>query len=401
MSASTILFALLAFAGALHLLFGGVLAATAADEIQIALVAFVQFSEVPADSWLLGSVIASRGDDRADEGAILPLSALSDRAQSMREAIHGGLRPCAPALFQEPWWLNAVAPGRWDAVEVAEGGEIVGRLPFVRLRRFGLTVLGQPPLTQFLGPWVKPGIGQADDRLDREDEIIAGLIEALPPHDVFFQACHHSMTNCHAFHCHGFTQSNKYTYVIDELGDHDKIWAGFRENIRREIRKAERRIIVRAHEDIETVIALNRMTFERQGMSPGVSADLIRRLDAACKTRGVRRILVAEGADGAPHAMLYLVWDGTSAYYLMGGSDPSLRTSGAMSLLMWEAIKFAGQVTRRFDFEGSMLRPVERFFRAFGARQLGYAVLSRGATLQGRLALIAHELLSARKRRPD
>ena len=72
-----------------------------------------------------------------------------------------------------------------------------------------------------------------------------------------------------------------------------------------------------------------------------------------------------------------------SAYDLMGGSDPSLRTSGAMSLLMWEAIKFAGQVTRRFDFEGSMLQPVERFFRAFGGRQVRFPRLTRGRHPQG------------------
>jgi hypothetical protein len=88
--------------------------------------------------------------------------------------------------------------------------------------------------------------------------------------------------------------------------------------------------------------------------------------------------------------------DGAS--YLMGGSDPSLRTSGAMSLLMWEAIKFAGQVARRFDFEGSMLRPVERFFRAFGGRQVSFPRLTRGRTLKGRVALLAYDLRSARKR---
>jgi hypothetical protein len=309
-----------------------------------------------------------------------------------------GDAPFAHGLFHQPWWLDAVAPGNWDAVEVVEGGEIVGRLPFVRLRQFGLTILGQPSLAQFLGPWVKPGMGEADARPDREDEILARLIEALPPHDVFFQTSHHSMTNCRAFHARGFAHSNQYTYVIDELEDHDRIWAGFRENIRREIRKAQRRVVVRSVEDVGILIALNRMTFERQGMAPGASEEVIRRLDAACKARNVRRMLVAEGADGAPHAVLYLVWDGTSAYYLMGGSDPSLRTSGAMSLLMWEAIQFAGQVAGRFDFEGSMLRPIERFFRAFGSRQVSFPRLTRGQTLKGRVALLAYELRSARKR---
>ena len=54
--------------------------------------------------------------------------------------------------------------------------------------------------------------------------------------------------------------------------------------------------------------------------------DVIRRLDAACRARDARRIFLAEGADGTPHAVSYLVWDDESAYELMGGSDPDVTT---------------------------------------------------------------------------
>jgi lipid II:glycine glycyltransferase (peptidoglycan interpeptide bridge formation enzyme) len=316
-----------------------------------------------------------------------------------------GVRPdgdqihCAHALFQQPWWLDAVAPGAWDAAVVTNDGEVVGRLPYVRMRRFGLTVLGQPLLTQFLGPWLRPGTGKIHTRLEREYEILRGLIAALPKHDVFLQDFHHSLTNCLPFYWQGFSQSVRYTYVIEELDDLDAIWNGFRKTVRAHIRKAEQEIVVRATDDVEPFIALHRMTYERQGMALPYSADLIRRLDAACKARGVRRILLAEGADGTPHAAVYLVWDAESAYSLMSGNDPRLRSSGAISLLRWEAIKFAREVTRRFDFEGSMLEPVERFFRAFGGRQVRFARLARGATLKGQLGLMAYEWSHARKRR--
>ncbi len=305
---------------------------------------------------------------------------------------------CTHALFEQPWWLDAVAPGNWDAATVTSDGEIIGRLPYVRMRRCGLTIIGQPPLTQFLGPWIKPGAGTTYERLEREHTILRMLIRKLPRHDVFVQDFHHSMTNGCAFSWGGFSETVRYTYVLDPLDDHDRIWAGFRPEVRTRIRKAERHLIVRPIDDVELFIALNRMTYVRQGMSMPYSADLIRRLDAACSARGVRRILLAEGADGMPHAALYLVWDPESAYYLMAGSDPRLRTSGAITLLTWEAIKFAGQVTRRYDFEGSMLRPVERFIRGCGGRQVQFPRVTRGATLAGQLALIAYELYSSRKR---
>jgi len=306
--------------------------------------------------------------------------------------------PCAHALFQQPWWLEALAPGSWDAVVVVENNEIVGRIPFVRKRRSGLTILSQPELTPYLGPWIKPGTGKVHTQLEREHEIMRSLIAALPKHDVFIQNFHPSITNCIQFYWHGFSQASYYTYRIEDLSDHDKIWAELRKTARTHIRKAEREVIVRSIDDVETFIALNDMTYARQGISPAYSADLIRRLDAACSAHGARRIFLAEGADGAPHAALYLVWDSESAYSLMSGSDPRLRSSGAISLLRWEAIKYASQVTGRYDFSGSMIQSVECFFRAFGARQVQYAQLSRGATLKGLLALTTHELRSARKR---
>jgi hypothetical protein len=61
----------------------------------------------------------------------------------------------------------------------------------------------------------------------------------------------------------------------------------------------------------------------------------------------------------------------------MGGGHPELRSSGATSLCMWEAIRHAAKVTKSFNFEGSMIESVERFFRAFGAVQTPYFNISK------------------------
>ena len=126
----------------------------------------------------------------------------------------------ASALFQQPWWLHAVAPGSWDAVVVVENNEVVGRLPFVRKRRLGLTILTQPPLTPFLGPWVKAGTGKTHTQLEREHRIFKSLIAALPEHDVCTQSFHYSITNVLPFYWEGFSLSIYYTYVIEDLVDY-------------------------------------------------------------------------------------------------------------------------------------------------------------------------------------
>jgi hypothetical protein len=46
--------------------------------------------------------------------------------------------------------------------------------------------------------------------------------------------------------------------------------------------------------------------------------------------------------------------------------DERYNDSGAMSLLFWNAIKLASEKGLAFNFEGSMIPGVERFFRSFG-----------------------------------
>lgn len=276
------------------------------------------------------------------------------------------------AIFSQRWWLDAVAPGSWDEVVVQRDGELVARLPYVVRKRVGLTYLAMPPLTQTLGPWIRPHSGKYATRLSEEFSLMTQLADALPRFDHFAQNFHHSITNWLPFYWQGFSQTTRYTYVIESLDDPDAIWSGFKKNIRTDVRKAEKQVAVRDDLGLDTFLDLNAKVFERQGIERRYSPELVERIDAVCGKRDCRRILFAEDAQGRLHAAAYLIWDDEAAYYLMGGSDPDLRASGATSFLMWEAIKFAATVTRSFDFEGSMLRSVERFFRAFGATQKGY-----------------------------
>ena len=48
-----------------------------------------------------------------------------------------------------------------------------------------------------------------------------------------------------------------------------------------------------------------------------------------------------------------------------------------MDLVLFESIKFAMQSKRAFDFEGSMIESIEKYFRAFGAIQKPYYSISK------------------------
>jgi hypothetical protein len=107
------------------------------------------------------------------------------------------------------------------------------------------------------------------------------------------------------------------------------------------------------------------------------SAESMHRLDRACAAHDARSLLFAVDARDRVHAAAFLVHDTDVTYLLTSGVDTELRSSGAQSFLVWEAIRHAATRSRSFDFAGSMIESVERFNRGFGARQYPYLSVRR------------------------
>jgi hypothetical protein len=73
-----------------------------------------------------------------------------------------------------------------------------------------------------------------------------------------------------------------------------------------------------------------------------------------------------------------IFWDEKRSYYILGGHDPKESHHSASAIAMWEAIKFTKEELGldQFDFEGSMMQPVEQFFRKFGGKLTPYYTVS-------------------------
>lgn len=296
----------------------------------------------------------------------------------------------AAPVFLQPWWLEAVAPGRHEYVLVRRGEEIACAMPLVRDEAAGHNLV-MPKLTQVLGPWLRPSSAANTRKLASETSLLCELVESLPDFRSFRQNFHFQITNWLPFYWAGFRQTTRYTYVLPELTDLDRVWGNLAGNTRTDIRKAAKSIEVSQTDDLDLFLEINARTFQRQGKSLPYSREYVGRIDDCLERRNARVILVARDRAGRPHAVLYLIWNEHSAYYLMGGADPDLRSSGAQKLLLWEAIRFAAGVTASFDFEGSMIRGVEASFRSFGAEQRPYFSINRPSA-PGRLTGLVNKL---------
>ena len=116
------------------------------------------------------------------------------------------------------------------------------------------------------------------------------------------------------------------------------------------------------------------MSFDRQAISIFYPFDFLENYDEALARKEARKIFFAIDENGEIHAVSYLIWDNNRSYYHLAGENPKFRGSGASIFLTWEAIKYTKEELglNIFDFEGSMLQPIEAIRRQFGAKQLPY-----------------------------
>lgn len=303
-------------------------------------------------------------------------------------------------LFSQSWWLDAAAgAASWDVVLIEKGGKIEAALPYVRRKRLGLTILTVPNLTPALGPWLRPYKGKPAKAIAREKNLLTDLFAALPDHGLYQQNWNVEHKNWQPLFWKGFEQSTGYTYRLESLADTDAIWGAMEQNTRNDVRKARDRegVIVRSAASTNELLEVCNKTFYRQGMKPPYSLAFVAGLVDAAKARNAVDLLVAVDADGNLHAGAMIVYDDNAAYYLMGGGDPEFRNSGAASLVLWEAILRSKERVSTFDFEGSMIEPIERFFRGFGGTLTPYLRIHKAQSVHGQLYLVAQKLKQQRR----
>lgn len=77
---------------------------------------------------------------------------------------------------------------------------------------------------------------------------------------------------------------------------------------------------------------------------------------------------------------VFCVFDKTNCYYLLGGVNKNSGIQGINNLLIQKSIEKAKELgCKTFDFEGSMLKGVEKFFRGFGPELVPYFTVNKAS----------------------
>ena len=282
-------------------------------------------------------------------------------------------------IFSKDWWLDTVCgKDNWDVIILEKGGKIVATLPFYKTKKFLFNIISMPKLTQTMGIYIKYPKGQKSyKKLSWEKELMTNAIDKLPTVDYFSQNFHYTITNWLPFYWKNYTQTTRYTYVIENI-DIDTLSQNLETDIRRRRKKADNLgIKVFESSDIEKFYELNSLTFNRQNLKIPYSFEFVKRIYEICKKNYSCKMFFAKDSEGDIIASNFLVYDKNTVYYLMGGLNPEKRNLGGMDVIQFESIKFALENNKAFDFEGSMIENIEKYFRSFGAIQKSYFNISK------------------------
>lgn len=283
------------------------------------------------------------------------------------------------------WW-NEVVVDNWDVAVVANGNQVIAVWPYYMRKRGPWKMITNPPFTPYSGPFILyPEHQKTPSRISFENKVHDALLEQIPEVSEFTQHFHLGFSNSLSFQWKAYEEHRKYTYTLALENEIAVIWEGFRENTRRQIKKAEKTLHVESSKDALLLERLLKETYASQSDAyPDFESALFQRILNYTSTYGNGQLLKATDGNN-DHACVLSIYDNNCAYYLIGGAANTSKNSGAMSLLLWKSIQEAKANSKiLFNFEGSTVQAIEKFLRGFGGELTSFSriVKNNSAALQ-------------------
>lgn len=257
---------------------------------------------------------------------------------------------------------------------IDESGQPLGGFNTAVLKLRGISTLSQPPLHPHCALFVIEPQSQPATRIARRKKVLETLAAFLHQRSerIVSLPLPVTWTDIQPIIWAGFSTSIKYTYRKSLSSAHDE---GYTSELRGHIRKALSEVIVlnasASRDELESVLL---ETADAQGFQ--APADALSSLLDGCQQGWCH--LETVHADTRLAGFAFTVYDGSEAYYLLGALSRSNKKRGVQPVLLDRSMAAMREKGKQvYDFEGSMIPGVERFFRSFGGELVPYYAVGR------------------------
>lgn len=282
------------------------------------------------------------------------------------------------SIFHSSYWLGALG-GSYDLWGIYSGDDLQAGFVAPVRRLMGVRIPRNPYLTKYSGLIVDNRGRSPTKQLSFESHVVATLAP-------FLRATYRwgrltldpRVTYVVPFLWEGFAIRPRFTYLL-ALSNMEAIWDGMQHAVRSDVSKARRSGLSVVHEQsTRRLFPLLRLTSQRVGMT--LREEAVSKYLSALSERNQFRTFLCLDANGKETAACMIIWDNRKAYAVFTAKKDFEDHRGAVSLCIFESIRYASEVLglEVFDFTGSMIPSIERFLRHFGGRVQSYYELRWG-----------------------
>lgn len=282
-------------------------------------------------------------------------------------------------VFTSVSWMNIFSENLVFCGIFDNNTRIVAVFYYYSTKLTGIPYLHSLPFTPYNGFVSKPNsknFASHQGEMKRIMGVIASYFDKHSSKSIIKIAFPPECIDMQAFIWQKFKVIPNYTYRISLSQTMEEIYAKMTTERRNDIKKAIKDgVTVEKCTDHNIVKGLVEKTFGRKSMS--VNQHFLQKVLFEYANVDNTFAFVSY-LNGDPIACVFCIFDHHAAYYLLGGYDNKKKHGGAGALALWNAIQHSKSLNLdTFDFEGSMIVPIEKYFRGFGGDITPYYVINK------------------------
>ncbi len=262
-------------------------------------------------------------------------------------------------IYGYSFYLDAMA-AHWDALVM---GDYEAVMPLTWKKKYSIRYLYQPYFTASLGVFGN----------NLSAGILAAFLQKIPAQFKYWDIC---FNHGNYFEPEGFRLFERMNYVLPLQETYESLYQHFRDNIKRNIKKAEKlQCVPRKELPVEAVIAVAREQSKEFASINDADFDRFKKLFGQLKEAGQALTygVYSPGEELLSAAVFFL--DDKRAYYILVGNHPNSKAFGASHALIHAFIKDHAGTKLLLDFEGSDISSLAFFYSSFGAREEKYPAI--------------------------
>lgn len=256
------------------------------------------------------------------------------------------------------WYLDHATAGQWDAL-ITSDYQYVMPLPWNR-KIFGIKQIFAPLLTQQLGI-AGPNLSE---------DLTINFLKKIPNKfkKIVFPL------NQKIDHPGCRTKTN---LIISLSDDYEKIQEGYKKNLIRGIRTADKKTRINESLLIDDLLTFYQQTLKSQLKFSDKDWQIIRQILQSASEQLKTLMLEVRNENGQRLALGIFIITKKRIVYLMGCANQEGRKNFSSSFILDTVIKEYAGTNRIFDFEGSEIPGVYKFFKSFGSKEANISIYEK------------------------